>query len=81
MAEASGCRADTGTQMQFYESLLDRWLEERSDICGALVALIVGMLSLRGGISSGTTGFLVSTGLECTSASTCHYESATDSNS
>lgn len=52
--------------MQLYENGLDRWLEERSDAVGALVSFIVGMLAVRGGLSSGTTGFLVSTGLEFT---------------
>ena len=53
--------------MQLYEDGLDRWLEERSDIVGATVSFIAGLLSLQGGLSSGTTGFLVSTGLEFTS--------------
>lgn len=54
------------SQMQLYEDGLDRWLEERSDIVGATVSFIVGLLALRAGIDSGTTGFLVSTGLEFT---------------
>ncbi|KAK4054059.1 hypothetical protein OIO90_003704 [Microbotryomycetes sp. JL221] len=60
-------KTDRYNQMQLYEDGLDRWLEERSDIVGALVSFIVGLLSLRGGLSAGTTGFLVSTGLEFTS--------------
>jgi ABC-type multidrug transport system fused ATPase/permease subunit len=65
------CRArltpSSSSQMQLYEDGLDRWLEERSDIVGATVSFIVGLLALRAGIDSGTTGFLVSTGLEFTS--------------
>lgn len=49
---------------RIFQYALDRWLEERSDAVGATVAFIVGLLALTGGISPGTTGFLVSIGLE-----------------
>lgn len=53
--------------MQLYGDGLDRWLEERSDAVGALVSFIVALLCLHGsGLSSGVTGFLISTGLEFT---------------
>ncbi|KAM0789886.1 hypothetical protein ACM66B_006730 [Microbotryomycetes sp. NB124-2] len=66
-AQAYLAHTDRYNQMQLYEDGLDRWLEERSDMVGATVSFIVGLLSLTGGLSSGTTGFLVSTGLEFTS--------------
>ncbi|KAK4046142.1 hypothetical protein OIV83_006313 [Microbotryomycetes sp. JL201] len=66
-ARAYLAHTDRYNQMQLYEDGLDRWLEERSDMVGATVSFIVGLLSLKGGLSSGTTGFLVSTGLEFTS--------------
>lgn len=50
--------------MGLYETGLERWLEERSDIVAATVSFIIGLLALRGNLSSGTTGFLVATGLE-----------------
>ncbi|SCZ98055.1 BZ3500_MvSof-1268-A1-R1_Chr3-3g06545 [Microbotryum saponariae] len=59
-------QTDRYNQMQLYEFGLDRWLEERSDMVGATVSFIVGLLALRAGLSSGITGFLVSTGLEFT---------------
>jgi ABC-type multidrug transport system fused ATPase/permease subunit len=49
-------------QVQLYAEGLDRWLEERSDMVGATVSFIVGLLCLSSGLSSGVTGFLISTG-------------------
>ncbi|SCV74803.1 BQ2448_7832 [Microbotryum intermedium] len=57
-------QTDRYNQMQLYEFGLDRWLEERSDMVGATVSFIVGLLALRAELSSGITGFLISTGLE-----------------
>ncbi|BGP27903.1 hypothetical protein JCM10295v2_006890 [Rhodotorula toruloides] len=58
---------DAYNQVQLYAEGLDRWLEERSDMVGATVSFIVGLLCLSSGLSSGVTGFLISTGLEFTS--------------
>ena len=65
----SGSHADAASrlQMQLYEEGLDRWLEERSDMVGATVSFIVGILCLSSGLSSGVSGFLISSGLEFTS--------------
>ncbi|GAA5888678.1 hypothetical protein JCM16303_000890 [Sporobolomyces ruberrimus] len=60
-------QTDRYNQVQLYGEGLDRWLEERSDMVGALVSFIVGLLCLSSGLSSGVTGFLISTGLEFTS--------------
>ncbi|BGP51975.1 hypothetical protein JCM10450v2_007935 [Rhodotorula kratochvilovae] len=60
-------QTDNYNKMQLYEEGLDRWLEERSDMVGATVSFIVGLLCLSSGLSSGVTGFLISTGLEFTS--------------
>ncbi|KAM0754516.1 P-loop containing nucleoside triphosphate hydrolase protein [Meredithblackwellia eburnea MCA 4105] len=60
-------QTDTFNKMKLHEYGLQRWLEERSDFVAALVSFFVGILSLRGNLSSGTTGFLVATGLEFTS--------------
>ncbi|GAA6057830.1 hypothetical protein NBRC10513_001157 [Rhodotorula toruloides] len=60
-------QTDTYNQVQLYAEGLDRWLEERSDMVGATVSFIVGLLCLSSGLSSGVTGFLISTGLEFTS--------------
>ncbi|GAA6020697.1 hypothetical protein JCM11491_000519 [Sporobolomyces phaffii] len=60
-------QTDRYNQVQLYGEGLDRWLEERSDMAGALVSFIVGLLCLSSGLSSGVTGFLISTGLEFTS--------------
>jgi len=48
--------------VQLYGEGLDRWLEERSDMVGATVSYIVGLLCISSGLSSGVTGFLISTG-------------------
>ncbi|BGP20499.1 hypothetical protein JCM10213_007656 [Rhodosporidiobolus nylandii] len=60
-------QTDTYNKAQLYEEGLDRWLEERSDMVGAAVSFVVGLLCLSSGLSSGVTGFLISTGLEFTS--------------
>ncbi|GAA5941205.1 uncharacterized protein JCM15063_006399 [Sporobolomyces koalae] len=60
-------QTDRYNQVQLYGEGLDRWLEERSDMVGATVSFIVGLLCLSSGLSSGVTGFLISTGLEFTS--------------
>ncbi|GAA6051563.1 hypothetical protein JCM3770_003474 [Rhodotorula araucariae] len=60
-------QTDNYNKMQLYEEGLDRWLEERSDMVGATVSFIVGLLCLSSGLTSGVTGFLISTGLEFTS--------------
>ncbi|GAA5896044.1 hypothetical protein JCM5296_006227 [Sporobolomyces johnsonii] len=60
-------QTDRYNQAQLYGEGLDRWLEERSDMVGATVSFIVGLLCLSSGLSSGVTGFLISTGLEFTS--------------
>ncbi|GAA6039810.1 hypothetical protein JCM8097_004230 [Rhodosporidiobolus ruineniae] len=60
-------QTDKYNKAQLYEEGLDRWLEERSDMVGAVVSFIVGLLCLSSGLSSGVTGFLISTGLEFTS--------------
>lgn len=52
----------TALQMQLCEEGLDRWLELRADLTGALVSFVVGLLCLSSGLSSGITGFLISTG-------------------
>ncbi|GJN94069.1 hypothetical protein Rhopal_007133-T1 [Rhodotorula paludigena] len=66
-AERYKAQTDNYNKMQLYEEGLDRWLEERSDMVGATVSFIVGLLCLSSGLSSGVTGFLISTGLEFTS--------------
>ncbi|GAA5895640.1 hypothetical protein JCM8208_005288 [Rhodotorula glutinis] len=60
-------QTDNYNKMQLYEEGLDRWLEERSDMVGATVSFIVGILCLSSGLSSGVAGFLLSTALEFTS--------------
>ncbi|GAA5842760.1 hypothetical protein JCM9279_003979 [Rhodotorula babjevae] len=60
-------QTDNYNKMQLYEEGLDRWLEERSDMVGATVSFIVGVLCLSTGLSSGVSGFLISSGLEFTS--------------
>ncbi|GAA5982978.1 hypothetical protein JCM11641_006904 [Rhodosporidiobolus odoratus] len=60
-------QTDEYNKAQLYEEALDRWLEERSDSVGAAVSFVVGLLCLSSGLSSGVTGFLISTGLEFTS--------------
>lgn len=60
-------QTDNYNRMQLCEEGLDRWLELRADMTGALVSFVVGLLCLSSGLSSGITGFLISTGLEFTS--------------
>ncbi|GAA6017471.1 hypothetical protein JCM10207_008238 [Rhodosporidiobolus poonsookiae] len=60
-------QTDEYNKAQLYEEGLNRWLEERTDAMGAVVSFIVGLLCLSSGLSSGVTGFLISTGLEFTS--------------
>ncbi|KAI5477473.1 ABC transporter [Pseudohyphozyma bogoriensis] len=60
-------QTDNYNRMQLYESSLERWLQERSDFVAATVAGVIAYLALRGGLSSGTIGFLVSSGNEFTS--------------
>ncbi|GAA5884595.1 hypothetical protein JCM3774_004798 [Rhodotorula dairenensis] len=60
-------QTDNYNKMQLCEEGLDRWLELRADMTGALVSFVVGLLCLSSGLSSGITGFLISTGLEFTS--------------
>lgn len=64
--EAFQRHTEAYNRMQLYEYALDRWLELRSDTVGALVAFAVGLLALSGSLSSGTIGFLLSTGIEIT---------------
>ncbi|GAA5868025.1 hypothetical protein JCM8547_000783 [Rhodosporidiobolus lusitaniae] len=66
-AERYKKQTDAYNKAQLYEEGLDRWLEERSDTAGAVVSFCVGLLCLSSGLSSGVTGFLISTGLEFTS--------------
>jgi ABC-type multidrug transport system fused ATPase/permease subunit len=61
-AERYKLETDRYNQAQLYEEGLDRWLEERSDTVGAAVSFVVGILCLSSGLSSGVTGFLISTG-------------------
>lgn len=70
-------------QMQLCEEGLDRWLELRADMTGALVSFVIGLLCISSGLSSGITGFLISTGtfldlefeLQATSALTTSHRS------
>ncbi|BGP58401.1 hypothetical protein JCM8202_001904 [Rhodotorula sphaerocarpa] len=60
-------QTDNYNKMQLCEEGLDRWLELRADMTGALVSFVIGFLCLSSGLDSGITGFLISTGLEFTS--------------
>ncbi|GAA5982504.1 hypothetical protein JCM10908_006676 [Rhodotorula pacifica] len=60
-------QTDNYNKIQLCEEGLDRWLELRADMTGALVSFVIGILCLSSGLSSGITGFLISTGLEFTS--------------
>ncbi|KAL8286584.1 hypothetical protein RQP46_004601 [Phenoliferia psychrophenolica] len=60
-------QTDNYNKMQLFGTALERWLEERSDFVAATTSFSIGLLSLRGNLSPGTTGFLVATGLEFTS--------------